>query len=66
MKTRIDIDDVLMGEAMAITATTSKKETIELALKELIQQKKRQEMQIFSERLSWDGDSNRNKMDWFG
>lgn len=65
MKTRIKIDDVLMGEAMAVSATSSKKETIELALKKLIKKKKRSERQIFSNKVTWYGNKELNTVDWY-
>ncbi len=39
MRTNIDIDDALMGEALEITGLSTKKAAVELGLKTLIQLK---------------------------
>ena len=42
MKTLVDINENVLKEAMAVSETTTKKETITLALEELIKSKLRQ------------------------
>jgi Arc/MetJ family transcription regulator len=44
MKTLVDIDEVVLKEAMAVAGASSKKETIMLALEELIKSRLRQEI----------------------
>lgn len=44
MKTTININDKLLAEAMKITRTDTKTETIELGLKEIIAAHKRKEL----------------------
>lgn len=44
MKTLVDINEHLLSEAMKVAETTTKKETITLALEELIKSKLRQRL----------------------
>lgn len=41
MKTLVDIDEDLLREAMTVAAATTKKETVRLALEELIRARRR-------------------------
>ena len=41
MRTNIDLDDFLTSEAMTLTGARTKREVVELALRELIQRRKR-------------------------
>jgi Arc/MetJ family transcription regulator len=44
MKTLVDINDAVLREAMDVSETTTKKETITLALEELIRSRLRQRL----------------------
>ncbi len=44
MKTLVDIDEALMKEAMGVSGAATKKETISLALEELIRGRLRQQL----------------------
>ena len=56
MRTNIDIDDALIAEAMKITGLTSKKATVEEALKRLI--KGHEQLQALDKLygIGWEGD----------
>ncbi len=56
MQTNIDIDDKLMKEAMRVACTKTKKETVEIALNELIAARKRKQILQYRGKLSWSGD----------
>ena len=56
MRTNIDIDDTLLANAMAVTGLTTKKATVEEALRRMVQ--RRQRLAGFADMagLGWDGD----------
>ncbi len=56
MRTNIDIESSLMEEAMRVACTKTKKETVELALKELIEERKRKHILQYRGKLTWSGD----------
>lgn len=56
MRTNIVIDDELMNDALRLTGAKSKRETVELALKSLIELKKQGNLKNFRGKLNWDGD----------
>lgn len=41
MRTNVEIDDEVMGEAMRIAGTATKRETVDLALRELVARHRR-------------------------
>lgn len=55
MRTNIDIDDALMGEALEITGLSTKKAAVELGLKTLIQLKKQEKIKAYKGELQWQG-----------
>jgi len=56
MRTNIDIDDKLMQEAMRFGGFSSKKNTVEAALRILVQQhEQRQILKLFG-KVAWEGD----------
>lgn len=56
MRTNIDIDDKLMQEAMRCGGFTSKKNTVEAALRALVQHhEQRQILKLFG-KVAWEGD----------
>ncbi len=44
MRTNIVIDDTLVGDAMRLAGTRSKRETVDLALRELVAQRRQREI----------------------
>jgi Arc/MetJ family transcription regulator len=56
MRTNIVIDDDLMVEALVISGLRTKKETVEEALRLLIQMKKQEGIRQFRGKLQWQGD----------
>jgi Arc/MetJ family transcription regulator len=56
MKTNIEIDDVLVIDALKVTGLTAQKEVVELALKLLIQMKNQEAIRAWRGKLAWEGD----------
>ena len=56
MRTNIDIDDQLMETAMKVSGTHTKKETVELGLKTLVQLAEQSEIKKLKGTLTWHGD----------
>ena len=56
MRTNIVIDDDLMNNAKLVSGQRTKKETIETALKLLIQVKSQGFIKKYRGKLKWDGD----------
>lgn len=63
MRTNIIIDDSLMAEALGVSGYTTKKETVEEALKLLIALKKQSKIRNFRGKLQWEGDLNKMRTD---
>lgn len=56
MRTNIDIDDDLLAEAAEVAGTTTKKSTVETALRELIRQHKVRRVLELWGNFDWEGD----------
>lgn len=56
MRTNIVIDDKLMDAALKITGLTTKKDTVEFALRTVIRLKKQERIRKLKGKLSWEGD----------
>lgn len=56
MRTNIEIDDELLARAMAATGLTTKKATVEEALRRLVRQRERSEALADLRGLGWEGD----------
>jgi len=56
MRTNIEIDDDLLDEAMAATGLSTKKATVEEALRQVVDQKRRREAIRSTAGIGWDGD----------
>jgi Arc/MetJ family transcription regulator len=56
VRTNIDIDDDLLAEAAEIAGTTTKKSTVETALRELIRQHKVRRVLELWGNFDWEGD----------
>jgi len=63
MRTNIVIEDSLMGEALRLTGLKTKRETVELALKTLIQLRKQEEIRRYRGKLSWEGELDEMRSD---
>ncbi|MGQ0778882.1 MAG: type II toxin-antitoxin system VapB family antitoxin [Pseudonocardiales bacterium] len=56
MRTNIDIDDALLAEAAEIAGTTTKKSTVEAALRELIRRHNVRRVLELRGNFDWEGD----------
>lgn len=56
MKTNVEIDDILIADALQTTGLTTADQVIELALKMLVQLKRQENIKSFRGQLSWEGD----------
>ena len=56
MRTNIDIDDQLIQEAMRAGGFTSKKATVEAALRVLVQRHKQRDILKLFGKVAWEGD----------
>lgn len=56
VRTNIEIDDDLLAEAQAVAGTRTKRETVHVALQELVRRRSRQGMLDLRGRVRWDGD----------
>jgi len=59
MRTNIEIDDMLMADALKATGLKTKKEAVELGLKALIKLKKQGSIRALKGKLKWSGDLNK-------
>jgi len=56
MRTNIEIDDDVMGEAQRLTGTRTKRETVDLALRELVSRHRQLGILELRGRVHWEGD----------
>jgi Arc/MetJ family transcription regulator len=56
MRTNVEIDDAVLQEAQALTGTRTKRETVDLALRELVSRHRRIGVLDLRGRVHWDGD----------
>jgi len=56
MRTNIDIDDSVLNEAQRLVGTTTKRETVDLALRELVARHRRIGVLDLRGRVHWEGD----------
>ena len=56
MRTNIEIDDQLMAQAMAASGLSTKRETVEAALKLLARRKRQANARDLFGQVQWDGD----------
>ncbi|ODT86649.1 type II toxin-antitoxin system VapB family antitoxin [Phenylobacterium sp. SCN 70-31] len=56
MRTNIVIDDDLMAEAQRATGLSTKRETVDLALRTLLGLRRQAEVRDFRGKLAWSGD----------
>lgn len=63
MRTNIDIDDELLGEAQRLTGIETKKGVVEEALKMLVQLKRQAAVKAWRGKLKWEGDLESMRLD---
>ncbi|WP_298089895.1 type II toxin-antitoxin system VapB family antitoxin [uncultured Sphingomonas sp.] len=63
MRTNIEIDDVLMAEAMEATGARTKKEAVEAALRQLVQLKRQAGIRELRGKMEWVGDLDAMRRD---
>jgi Arc/MetJ family transcription regulator len=63
MRTNIVIDDKLMAEALHLSGKQTKKETVEAALRLLVQFQRQQSIRDFRGKLKWEGDLEKMRTD---
>jgi Arc/MetJ family transcription regulator len=56
VRTNIDIDDELLAEAQAVAGTRTKRETVQVALVELVRRRSRRAMLELRGQVRWEGD----------
>lgn len=56
MRTNIEIDDEVMQEARRLTGTRTKRETVDLALRELVARHRRLGILDLRGKVHWEGD----------
>jgi Arc/MetJ family transcription regulator len=61
MRTNIEIDDEVMSEAMRIAGTRTKRETVDLALRELVARQRRLGILELRGRIHWEGDLDESR-----
>jgi len=55
IRTNIDLDEILVAEAMKLTRKKTKKELVNYALEELVRKKKRKKLLEFEGKVKWSG-----------
>ena len=63
MRTNIELDDLLVKEAMSLTKLHTKKELVNYALEALIKKMKKQELASLWGSNIWEGDLNQMRID---
>lgn len=63
MRTNVVINDVLMESALKVSGVKTKKDTIEEALKLLVQIKNQENIKGFRGKLKWTGNLNNMRTD---
>jgi Arc/MetJ family transcription regulator len=61
MRTNIDIDEALMGEALKLTGARTKREAVNLALQELVARHRQLGILKLRGKVSWEGDLDRSR-----
>ena len=64
MRTNIEIDDILLTEAMDATGLKTKKATIEEALQRLVMNERRRRAIEEMEGMGWEGDLDKMRGRW--
>lgn len=71
MRTNIEIEDRLMKDALKVTGLRTKREVVELALKELLRLRRQTDLKELKGKFHWEGDheemrtDSRQLQDWY-
>lgn len=65
MRTNIVIDQKLMAEAQKLAGTKTMKETVDLALREMVDRHKRMGILELAGKVKWEGDLDDMRQDFF-
>lgn len=63
MKTNVEIDRLLITDALKVTGLTAQQEVVELALRLLIQMKNQESIRAWRGNLLWEGNLNHMRTD---
>jgi len=63
MRTNIEIDDKLMKETLKATGLKTKREVVDLALKELLKLKRQGDLRQLWGKIDWQGDLEAMRLD---
>lgn len=55
MRTRIEIDDELLQEALQVSGARSKREAVELGLRLLLQLRAQEAVRVLKGKITWEG-----------
>jgi Arc/MetJ family transcription regulator len=61
MRTNIEIDDRLMREVLSLTGVTTKREAVDLALRELVARHRQLGVLKLRGRVHWEGDLEKSR-----
>jgi Arc/MetJ family transcription regulator len=61
MRTNIEIDDAVMAEAQRLTGARTKREAVDLALRELVARHRRIGILDLRGKIHWEGDLERSR-----
>lgn len=64
MRTNIEIDDDLLAEAMAASGQTTKRATVEEALRQMVLTHRRREALESLAGIGWEGDLEEMRLNW--
>jgi Arc/MetJ family transcription regulator len=63
MRTNIEIDDKLMKETLKVTGLNTKKDVVDLALRELLRVRRQAEIKKLRGKFRWEGDLETMRLD---
>jgi Arc/MetJ family transcription regulator len=63
MRTNIEIDDKLMSDSLKITGLKTKREVVDLALKELLRLNRQKDFRKLRGKVDWVGDLDAMRLD---
>ena len=63
MRTNIEIDDRLMRDTLKATGLKTKREVVELALKELLRVRRQSDLKKLRGKVHWEGDLEKMRLD---
>ena len=56
MRTNIEIDDQLMQDVLRLTGIKTKRDAVDLGLRQLLRLRQQEEIRRFRGKLTWEGD----------